>query len=74
MARLKGIIGPFGCVACVMALACLITMMVLVDTGYAPHKAGYMMIFIYLCVILMGTVVVIFLHALGCSGSHRMPT
>ncbi len=62
MARLKGIIGPFGCVASLMAIACIITMMILVDTGYAPHRAGYMMIFIYLCVILMGTVIVIFLQ------------
>lgn len=60
--KLQNTIGPFGFVAFVSAIFCILSTILIINLNYSPEKAGYMMAFIYLCINLLGIAVIIFLQ------------
>ena len=60
--RLKNIIGPFGFVSSLSAILCIVGTVFLVNNNYAPDKTGYMMVFVFICAIILGTLIIVFLQ------------
>lgn len=60
--RLKNIIGPFGFVASLSAIVCIVASVFLVKNNYAPDKTAYLMILVFLCINVLGTLIIIFLQ------------